>query len=58
MMDFVHETKSSQISTMVGISIVVRRRDLDEREASLVAREFDVFGGLDVDKKSIDLYEL
>ena len=27
------------------------------KEASLVAREFDVFGGLDVDKKSIDLYE-
>jgi hypothetical protein len=54
MMDVVHETKSSQISTMVGVLIIVRRRDLDER-ASPVARDFDIFGGLDVE--SIDLYE-
>jgi hypothetical protein len=52
MKDVVSEPKSSQLSTMVEGSSVVHRSRLDEI-ARLVAREFDIFGGLDVDKKRI-----
>jgi transposase len=53
-MDVVTHSKSSVEDTMVGRKATGQRRDFDERQ-DVIPREYDIFAGLDVDKRSISV---